>query len=69
MSTIRYSVNTVDSDSWPVAFAAAGVVTVTPGAQDSGHCRFAVEVNTTAQAAFEAALEADAAVIAYTVVD
>lgn len=68
-TTIVYSVNTVDSETWPAAFATAGVATVTPGAQDSGRCRYAVTVQSDACADFERALADDAAVIDFAVDD
>lgn len=68
-TTTTYSVNAIDADNWPAAFRAPGVLSVTPGAQDSGRCRFAVTVAADAQTGFEAALNADDAVIEYSVVE
>lgn len=58
---VTYIVNTIDSEIAPEWMNVA--TEVTPGAQDSGRCRFAVE--TSDPAALEAALDADDEVIEY----
>jgi hypothetical protein len=60
-TTATYSINCTDAEA-PPAWAAL-CATLTPGAQDSGRCRYAV--TTARPGALEAMLEADASVIEY----
>lgn len=66
MTTTNYSVQMTDSETPAAWMSLPCVVSLTPGAQDSGRCRFAVV--TSDAAALEAALESDDSVIEYAAV-
>ena len=58
-----YSINTIDSETAPAWMAITAKVI--PGAQDSGRCRFSVDVTEEKEADLIAALDADDGVIEY----
>lgn len=65
--TTTYTINCTDTDRPTPWHDAPGIVSATPGNQDSGRCRWTVV--TADPDALEAALDADDAVIEYDVVD
>jgi hypothetical protein len=65
--TRTYTINSLDTDA-PAAWMEIAR-TVTPGAQDSGRCRFRAEVEESRRWAFESALEIDMDVIDWSYAD
>jgi hypothetical protein len=58
-----YTINTEDSDEPSRWMSTQGILSMTPGSQDSGRCRWTV--TTTDPSALESALESDESVIEY----